>query len=146
MKYNEAYNKIIEAYFNDEIEPYDSQFCFCGSLAGGENWKTAGYSNAQLRKMEAALLETIHGDTIGFIGKPVYVTEMFTGMAGDHLAYYETQQENGSESKVKSHPNYESALFGGMVKALEVLKQIHIERGEVIDETPAFTKRQLQPA
>lgn len=32
LTYFEARNKIIEAYFRDEIEPWECKFCFCGNL------------------------------------------------------------------------------------------------------------------
>jgi hypothetical protein len=41
----------------------------------------------------------------------------------------------------ESHPLFEDYLFSGMCAALEVLKQIHIERGQVIDDAPVFIKR-----
>lgn len=61
-----------------------------------------------------------------------------------------TVYKNGIESHeeyggITTIPDYENKLFNGMVAALEVLKQIHIEHGEVIDEEPVFTKRILQP-
>src|SRR6187431_3627039 len=99
MIYNEAYNKIIEAYFKDEIKPYDSSFCFCGTLADNTaHWfgstlgrfhrDYAGYKGLEYLRMERALLDTIQG-------------------------------ANG---------DYETLLFLGMSAALDVLKQIHIER------------------
>ncbi len=46
----------------------------------------------------------------------------------------------------KLDPRFEDQLFSGMVAAIEVLKQIHIERGEVIeDDNYGFKKRELQP-
>lgn len=52
---------------------------------------------------------------------------------------------NGDEGFVPSSMNYEEGLFEGMVKALEVLKEIHRSRGENVDEEiQAFTKRNLQ--
>lgn len=42
-------------------------------------------------------------------------------------------------------PLYEDALFEGMCKALEVLKQIHIERGENVEENDnVFHKRTIK--
>ena len=38
----------------------------------------------------------------------------------------------------------EDKLFEGMCAALEVLKQIHKERGEDVDSVPEFKKRKLQ--
>lgn len=123
MTYKQAYDKIIEAYFKDEIHPLDSSFCFCGTLCDNKtdwfgsaryfHFDSHGYKGDDFVLMETALLDTIYpSDTpVGFncIGSP----------------------------------GYEQLLFEGMCAALDVLKQIHIERGEAIDEVPEFTKRQL---
>lgn len=132
LTYRQAYDKIIEAYFNDEIKPYHGQFCFCGTLAHTPGssaydhnyWRQDDYSHRELDKMEAALLITIMDLTLG--GGDKYFTCM-----------------DDERTTVINHPNYEYALFEGMSAALDVLKQIHIERGEVIDELPVFAKREL---
>lgn len=62
------------------------------------------------------------------------------------LVYTVNENKGNNDYDPKKHPyneQYEAALFAGMSAALDVLKQIHIERGEVIDEVPVFTKRQL---
>lgn len=122
MTYKEAYDKIIEAYFKDEINPMDASFCFCGTLCDGDiGWHgcTHGrvhndfmfYRGVEYVRMERALLDTIR----------------------EFHGYY-----------IKSdNPGYEDALFEGMSAALDVLKQIHIERGEIVDELPSLTKRGL---
>lgn len=124
MTYNEAYDKIIQAYFRDEIKPYKANFCFCGTLCDNSyNWHGQthpvksksyhfdynGYSGAEFVEMESALLGCLSG-------KPQC-----------------------------DKPNWENALFLGMTAALEVLKQIHRERGEDVDSLPALKKRKLQP-
>ena len=115
MNYQQAYNKIIEAYFRDEIKPMHREFCFCGTLAGGEDWnKNSSYNNREYGDMESALLENISHYNC------------------NKILYDETPNSE-----------YEKQLFAGMSAALDVLKQIHIERGEVIDEVPAFTLRNV---
>jgi len=137
--FNEQKEKIIQAYFKDEIKPYHSNFCFCGTLAPDEyrtisggrkykNWnetKTSyrseahNYTAKEYAKMETALLIELDAKGID----DFYLDEF---------------------NKIKEDaPDYEDRLFAGMVAALEVLKQIHIESGEVIDETPVFEKRKL---
>lgn len=123
MTYNEAYSKIIDAYFRDEIRAMDSNFCFCGTLSPvGGRWniyyeaKEHFYTHHEYKKMEFALIHTVN------------------------------ENKGNNDYDPKKHPyneQYEAALFAGMSAALDVLKQIHIERGEVIDEVPVFTKRQL---
>jgi len=131
LTYKQAFDKITEAYIKGEIKPFDSDFCFCGTLASGRSWvedKCPLYSRNDFVIMEAALL-------MQFYSSGYNVTRYGRGPAEWAIA--------GAD---ESTPYYEEILFAGMCAALEVLKQIHIERGEIIDETPAFTKRQLQPA
>ena len=126
LTYKQAFDKITEAYIKDEIQPFRNEFCFCGTLADGSaGWRHRninGYSVLEFVKMEDALLNTISANTGG--GPSWFRALICT-------------------SDMVEHSNYEDAIFLGMCAALEVLKQIHIERGEIIDETPTFTKRQL---
>lgn len=137
--YNEQFNKITEAYIQGKIQPYDREFCFCGTLGYVKTdffeskWDYDLYDWIEYHKMEIALLKTIRDETIGaekcesiYIDKPGESAEL--------------------RHELKTHVNYETALFNGMSAALEVLKQIHISRGEIIDEVPQFKKRKLQTA
>jgi hypothetical protein len=126
LTYRQAYDKIIEAYFKDEIKPFDPDFCFCGNL-NDKSWTWGGqcderkyYTADQYVKMEKAL---------------------FRGMNE-----VRNDATSGGWKSIKNTDAGERSLFEGMCAALEVLKQIHIERGEIIDETPAFTKRELVAA
>jgi hypothetical protein len=126
--YKEQYDKIIDAYFKDEIKPLSSRFCFCGTICNGspkwfcmpraKHFDYLGYKGQDFVRMEKALLGTME------------VT---------------LRQINGSGviSVDGTDKGYEESLFNGMCAALEVLKKIHIERGEVIDQVPQFTKRVL---
>lgn len=130
LTYRQAYDKIIEAYFKDEIKPLNSSFCFCGTLNKNDNFywlcydrKIDGiyYSGNELQRLEVAFLIPIAKN-----------------LAGVDLFY-------GDPKAAYSHPNYENALFAGMSAALEVLKQIHKDRGESVDEDiPVFTQRKLE--
>lgn len=130
LTYNEAYSKIIEAYFRDEIKISEPEFCFCGTLNMnygdywcGFNYKRNGiyYTGNELQKMEEALLITINNHlTVA----DIYINKI------DEIMY---------------DPDYETALFSGMSAALDVLKQIHKERGEDVDgDIPVFSKRNLK--
>jgi hypothetical protein len=113
LTYKQAYDKIIDAYFKDEIEPYDAKFCFCGTLCDNSvGWmgnsltgihnNFGSYSGVDYGKMESALFSKID-------------------RTGRHM------------------PDYEDALFSGMVAALDVLKEIHRSRGEDVDSLPALS-------
>jgi hypothetical protein len=123
MTYKESKDKIIAAYFNNEIEPYEMEFCFCGTLAYDNyacDWSVDFYTKRELKDMEKALLQTIKDETVGEI------CDMYGLERGNRLRVV--------RNKIQAHPNYETALFNGMVNALEVLKQIHINKGEEIEE------------
>ena len=129
LTYKEAYDKIIQAYFNDEIRPMNCKFCFCGTLSPDERWalKRTGsevvypYTYDEYNRMENALF----GIT------PLSSTNRLRTFA-----------ERGPWSAEV----YENALFEGMCEALDELEEIHRERGEDVDSLPALTKRQLQTA
>jgi len=122
LTYKEAYNKIIDAYFKDEIKPLDTNYCFCGTLSPNRGWDFQlndceyPYSRTEYRRMELALL--------------------------DKLSDCKIVSKKGVYSFFPSH-SYEKKLFSGMCAALEVLKQIHKDRGENVDEETTFTKRVL---
>lgn len=123
MTYKQAYDKIIDAYFKDEIKPYDPAFCFCGTLCDNsvnwflnpctEHYTSHGYLGKDFVKMEVALWSTLINDE----GQPLH--------------------EEGT-------PEFELELFDGMSAALDVLKEIHESKGEIVDEPiETFKKREL---
>lgn len=130
MKYREAYDKIIDAYFKDEIRPFDAEYCFCGTLCGNSSkWIESGISNEL-------------GDPNRCVNFAGYSSTEWAQM---EFALCKTVQTMTRPNRERSGPIYEDALFNGMSAALDVLKQIHIERGEVIDEPQPFIKRELKP-
>jgi hypothetical protein len=128
LTYKEAYDKIIDAYFKDEINPMSANFCFCGTLAPDSSWiqkhlhkvNKHPYSYEEYRLMEVALLNNIKHDDQAIL--------LFNG-----IIYVYDQLSS----------TYEDDLFKGMCAALDVLKDIHRQRGENVDDEVAFTKRQL---
>ncbi len=134
--YREQYDKIIQAYFRDEIQPYNRQFCFCGTLGYmkgdifSSRWDYQLYHQLEYANMERALLTIIRNETIG--------------ANGSQSIFIDGEECSILRTVIANHKNYETALFNGMCAALEVLKEIHISRGEKIDEDiPQFTKRNL---
>jgi hypothetical protein len=123
LTYKEARNKIIDAYFKDEIEPMSMEFCFCGTLAPNCAWRSQlkgeyPYTPLEYARMESALLR---GCTKNF--------------------YDNIKTNNLARKKVE-----EDDLFKGMSDALDVLRQIHIERGENVEDNAVFTKREKKEA
>ena len=120
--YKQAYDKIIEAYFKDEIKPNDTKFCFCGTLNNNDSsWYSEDgffYKRLELVKMEAALFKAFP-ETDWEYNRPTFSCEQ------------------------ELITNYEDKLFEGMCAALEVLREIHINRGENIEGQFEFKKREL---
>jgi hypothetical protein len=123
--YKQARDLIIDAYFKDQIQPLDPTFCFCGTLSHDSKWRYQlngekyPYTPVEYARMERRLLEAVWGNRID----PYSSSSTF-------LQFFPSRQ-------------YEEDLFKGISDALDELKQIHIERGEIIDEAPEFTKREL---
>lgn len=135
LTYAQAYDKIIQAYFKDEIKPFRANFCFCGTLNNGDiGWVegqicSTGYTGKQLLYMEKALFIPLTRCGLKILKKyPI-----------DNCNQIEDWQEVGE------HPEYEDALFAGMSAALDVLKEIHRSRGEDVDgDLKPFVKRELK--
>lgn len=129
LTYKQAYDKIIQAYFRDEIKPLDSAFCFCGTLNRNDN----SYWRAYLRKAD------------GYY----YTGSEFQRMEDALLGELRKLMPNNGQDDfpmifgIHNNINYEYTLFAGMSAALEVLKEIHRSRGEDVDEVPVFVKREL---
>src|SRR5687768_15931127 len=107
LTYKEAYDKIITAYFRDEIKLMDHSFCFCGTLNGGEGWNRGGdqvrhYSSANYERMERALFSSF-----------------------PDLQYWSIGSLQCFSAVPRDSKEYEDRLFSGMCAALEVLKDIH---------------------
>lgn len=136
LTYKQAEDLIFQAYFNDEIKPFHPSFCFCGTLSPDERWEYSGtassllqypYTRSEYGKMEQALFSTF----------PEYVWL--------NICAIEDVPDFDNEEIVDVE-NYEEKLFAGMCAALEVLKYIHISRGEIIDEPVPFKQRKLVAA
>lgn len=120
LNYRQAFNLITEAYIKGEIKPWNASFCFCGTLCrssgwlvGSEYFSHSGYSASELERMEDALLNAIS-----------------RGKKGSRNQRYKTETVE-----------FENQLFAGMCAAIEVLKQIHIERNDPTVEEYPFIKR-----
>lgn len=122
LTFKEAENLIFEAYFKDEILPFDNKYCFCGTLSPNESWASP----------------IINGI---FMPYP-YTLDEYTSMEG---ALFRGMSEVIQDDRHQTmyHPKYEDAILLGMTYALNVLKDIHLKRGEVIDNSVNLKKRNL---
>lgn len=131
LTYVEARDKIWNAYFRDEIKPLEVDFCFCGTLAGGDVWEDGLcplYARQEYGIMEKALFSAW--------SEIIWIDNADISVKDNRLDTIDIVN--------KELPDYEDKIFSGMLSALEVLKQIHRERGEVIPEDePLLKKRNL---
>lgn len=123
-----AYDKIVTAYYEDKLAPYDFCGCFIGTLLNNtDSWKKCrfGYDN----NWEPFELEdAIYGG---------YSSKEITKLEGNFLKII----YNFTEGKCRFSSKYEEALYLAMESTLLLLKKIHEDSGEVIDSYQ-FTKRQ----
>lgn len=143
MTYKEAYNKIIAAYFKDKIQPYDAHFCFCGTLGYTRDsskqhsqspaafWDSTLFSVEEYTKMEYALLSPLRDKFAPECG--IYLNSRHDVTYNVHVRIH----------NMRKNPDYEDVLFEGMCKALDVLKEIYIKRGENVDDVPVFIQRKI---
>lgn len=131
LTYKQAFDKITEAYIRGEIQPYKSNFCFCGTIAP-EEYSAEGFKN--WNNHDGKFDQAKHFYTLAEYGK--MERALFY-----HLGVPESDRISYGRGIEKSDEGYEDALFNGMVAALEVLKQIHKDRGENVEDFQ-FTKRE----
>lgn len=137
MTYKEASEMIIAAYFADQINVNNAEFCFCGTLCGNsERWafplpgEELPYSYDEYGRMEAALFSVF--DVKWVCNGTIKILTPYRMHNFDQCRWFD---------RFLTTQKGEQKVFEGMCAALDVLKQIHIERGEVIDEVPEFKQR-----
>ena len=127
LTYIEARDKIWNAYFRDEITPIYSCACFVGNLLGEKDtwWMGREACRIDYENPIAAMTDRAFVEKNG-----MYSAEEILSMEAAFMKCYPSQGEE--------------KLFAGMLAALEVLKQIHRDRGDYIPEDePLLTKRTL---
>lgn len=142
MNYKQQFDKLTEAYANNKVSPYDSCACFVGNmLNGNDKWISSregntliGFIMKNLEYVNKAIEEEAEGY---YTAKEIFDIEfvfMYTIRRGvvDTVNYVHSK-------------NWEDILFEGFEAALELLKEIHISKGEDIDSQfiPKFVKREL---
>lgn len=165
LTYRQAFDRITGAYLNNQLEPYVNCACFIGNLLGGTNvWATGRYAWRRLQEpggrtilsptyceRYAALITSLEGYTQDqiFNMELLFMSTIAKHAGGGNPQDYQYEliyQDGATAMQYRDrHPNYENALYEAMVVTLEMLKQIHIDRGEEVDTIP-FLRRELQPA
>ena len=148
--YLQQSEKIIQAYLKEEINPYYDCACFVGNLLNNNgDW---------------SLVRSLHG-LCASPGVEVFINPYIPDRA--HGACIIEDESDGLYNssdiiklesnflKICSQDNYwdkekgctvvnEDCLFEAMTSTLELLKEIHIEKGEITEEEPVFERRVLK--
>lgn len=138
--FKQQFDKLTEAYIRGEVNAFTGCECFNGNLEnrttqwtevkGGKNIisPNVNYTGLQYTEMEHAFMEPIRV----FLRRNV------------HSGSSKTWIDDYNKSSVVN-ADYEAALFQGFQDAIEILRQIHISRGEEVDDR-AFVKRETKNA
>lgn len=171
ITYKTQFDKLTRAYIAGQVDPYSCSACFCGNLLNNHSFWIDGTSRNEVRNGGAIAISGEQGGFNlmypGSVSKDAVkrairqVEEESEGtytmfeIAQLEAVFLNTYRKYGGipsyTAKGMRNANlwtkedekiYEEALFKAFEEALEFLKQIHISKGENVDETPTFVKRQ----
>jgi hypothetical protein len=156
--YGQQWQKVTSAYLNDELNPYIQCACFIGNILN----ETSDWGRCRTMKDDAGTaIVRNYKDKISFtfyvVGEQsikkesagLYTPLDIVKLENNFLKILWQSTENRThrpdeyvKNLVKAHPNYENALFEAMTSTLEMLRKIHISKGENVDAIP-LKKREL---
>lgn len=146
MKFIESYNKIVNAYLKDELEPLNACACFVGNLlnnslhwgttCSSENYQYLGTFNDVKPQRRSYHIDVIRKESNNF-----YTSDDITRLEYNFLHAY-GKASGFSWIKRYKDTRYEEELYRAMESTLLLLKQIHEEKGEIVEDY-TFTKREL---
>lgn len=134
--YKEQFDKLTRAYINNEVKPFDHCACFIGNLLNGKDeWfhckMMLGRINPEKEEYDIGK-QVIDEESNG-----LYTPEEIIDLEYTFMCEY--QDGDGHRCDSVS----EERLFTAFENGLEHLKQIHISKGENIEEQFEFKKREL---
>jgi hypothetical protein len=139
--YQDQWNKLTTAYVNGKVQPQDPCCCFIGNLLNNASgWigcrtsfgQTYASPNITLFPRESGLISERGLECIQKQSGGLYTPKDIIAM---EQLFLRTVNQPG---------DYEENLFKAFCVTLDLLKDIHIAAGEVIDESPVFVKRELK--
>ena len=129
--YKQQFDKLTEAYITDDVRPFSPCACFVGNLLNGRtDWQSgqigfhSGESASNCIQQESNGLYTI--DDINRM-EYNFMIKKFNGAS----IFWDDRKLCIDEE----------LLFQAFASTLEMLKEIHISKGEEVDEVPEFKKR-----
>jgi len=134
--FKEQSEKIIQAYLKCEINAGDACACFVGNLLNNKGEWIDGRHSFEYGKvdpnknMRSRAIECINQES-----NSLYTLQEILELEEKFMTERYTRTGNDM--------NREDALFNAMTSTLEMLKQIHISKGEVIEDEITLQKREL---
>ncbi len=152
--YNQQFDRLTQAYIAGEVNPMEPCACFVGNILNN----TSRWVNARdfhhvgpypVIRVDTRVhdenvykgIQSIMKESEGAYTPQEIVTleQLFLQTIVLYGGNIHAWGENGTPTQMD-----EDALFEAFSATLEKLKQIHIDRGEIIDNEPVFVKRELQ--
>ena len=137
--YQEQFNKLTEAYIRNKVNPYWGCARFVGNLLNNNgDWEIGRELKVSCQKPDYDY-SIKSGNCISSVLKKecnnLYDAIDIFELEKKFLRSYNTSLAEGIDR--------EDALFKAFEVTLDLLKQIHISKGEIIDQEPVFKKRTL---
>lgn len=135
--FEEQYQKIVSAYYKNELKPLVSCACFIGNLLN----KKRDWTSIRIAGDEGFKIRPIKDDLYNYslvfiyeISGGLYTPEDIVRMENNFVTkcYPSNEEDNLTEE----------SLFHAMESTLEMLRKIHESTGEVVKDYN-FTKREL---
>jgi len=136
------YNKIVNAYLKNELKPCLPCACFVGNLlnntrewiqARGLDFEVLNSQDLWIKEGKSCILEEGGGV---YTPEDIFKLEsnFMKCIYGEDLIKCEDDFEEGE---------FEEAIYQAMESTLLILKEIHISKGEMVEDY-IFTKRNLE--
>ncbi len=131
--FTEQYNKIVNAYMKNELDPWNCSACFIGNLLNNNgDWAQGRLVGVGVMRqsmhptMCQSLVESrncvlVESNGAYTLEQVVEMETNFLDIASDRAIYYKRQWDEG-------------LLFKAMESTLNMLKKIHEAHGEVVDQ------------
>lgn len=132
--FKEQSEKIIQAYLKCEIYPGDACACFVGNLLNNKVEWIDGRHSFEYGKVEPhEYMRATAIKCINLESNSLYTLQDILKLEENFMI----------RVSMKYAGSYEDRLFNSMISTLEMLKQIHISKGEVIEDEITLQKREL---
>ena len=136
--YSQQFNKLTEAYISEKVQPLSPCACFVGNLLNNtSDWILAKQCINNLFPFDSMFYKQAKSSIIKE-SNGLYTVEEIIML--ERLFMVVTNCFNKEE---RSPEQCENRLFEAFEKTLDLLKQLHIQKGEIIYEVPVFKKRVL---